>query len=123
LLPPLGGALPGTLFDGVRDLVLEALAATQWPGFLQSPQFTTYLQYKALEVRPATLDDFVFYRVLGRGEFAVGPLLRVVAGLRAPNWWSLEFCSAVSTPLPRYDATLSHHRCNLLLSSRIARLS
>jgi hypothetical protein len=68
LAPPLGGALPGTLFDAVRDLVLEALAATQWPGFLQSPQFTTYLQYKALETRPATLDDFVFYRVLGRGE-------------------------------------------------------
>jgi len=59
------------LFDCVLQEVLDDLRLDAFPRFVGSIYFKTYIQCKAMEVKPITIRDFLALRPLGRGAFGL----------------------------------------------------
>lgn len=47
--------LPRDLFARVRDMTFEGLRQRYWRSFVESPQYTSYLQFKTMETKVSTV--------------------------------------------------------------------
>lgn len=58
-----------TLFDVLEAWILEYLREKLHCGFLLSSQFQEYTRFLHVQHRPVTENDFILFRILGRGGF------------------------------------------------------
>lgn len=57
------------LFDVLEAWILEHLREKLHCGFLLSSQFQEYTRFLHVQHRPVTENDFILFRILGRGGF------------------------------------------------------
>lgn len=60
---------PADLFDVLEAWVLEYLREKLHGGFLLSSHFQEYTRFLHVQHRPVTENDFILFRILGRGGF------------------------------------------------------
>lgn len=60
---------PADLFDVLEAWILEYLRDKLHGGFLLSSHFQEYTRFLHVQQRPVTENDFILFRILGRGGF------------------------------------------------------
>lgn len=60
---------PADLFDVLEAWILEYLRDQLHRGFLLSSHFQEYTRFLRVQQRPVTENDFILFRILGRGGF------------------------------------------------------
>jgi hypothetical protein len=50
------------LFDCVRDVVFEGVRQRYWRNFLRSEYYLKFLQFKTMESRPSSVNEFSLFR-------------------------------------------------------------
>ena len=59
------------MFDPVDEVVFQYLKSKYFASFRDSPNWVKYHQYLLIAEKPVTEDDFLLFRVLGRGGFGL----------------------------------------------------